>query len=163
MQFCKKILKKSTSILMRDKSFEGPRSFFWDEIIALLWALCLLKRAFATRLSCNNSPFAVILGNSTGVDDDKQSKIEAGLAGVEFAKNLSSEIRRAVGIGVLNLTINGTLFVPDEQSLNFSEPVIFCAKGQSFRDGVCGNLFTIIIHIHVKQWKLRSFDTDFCL
>ncbi|CAH3141747.1 unnamed protein product [Porites lobata] len=79
----------------------------------------------------------VILGNSTGVDDEKQSKIEAGLAGVEIAKNLSSEIRKAVEIGVLNLTINGTVFVPDEQSLNFSEPEILCAKGQSFRDGVC--------------------------
>lgn len=150
---------------MTGKSFEGSRSFFWDEIIALLWALCFLQRAFATSLylSCNNSPFAVILGNSTGVDDDKQSKIEAGLAGVEFAKNLSSEISRAVETGVLNLTINGTVFVPDEQSLNFSEPGIFCAKGQSFRDGVCGNLFIIIIHIHVKQWELRSFDIDFCL
>ena len=70
---------------------------------------------------------------------------------MEIAKNLSSKIRKAIEIGVLNLTINGTVFVPDEQSLNFSEPVILCAKGQSFRDGVCGNLFIIIIHIHVKQ------------
>ena len=58
---------------------------------------------------------------------------------MEVAKNLSSEIRKAVEIGVLNLTINGTLFVPDKQSLNFSEPEILCATGQSFRDGVCGN------------------------
>ena len=89
-------------------------------------------------MSCNNSLFAVILGNSTGVDDDKQSKIKAGLAGVETAKNLSSEIRKAVETGVLNLTINGTVFVPDRQSLNFSDPEILCAKGQSLRDGVCG-------------------------
>jgi len=82
---------------------------------------------------------------------------------VEIAKNLSSEIRKAVKIGVLNLTINGTVFVPDEQSLNFTEPVILCAKGQSFRDGVCGNLYIFITHMHVKQWKLRSFDMDFCL
>ena len=102
-------------------------------------------------MSCNNSPFAVILGISTVVDDDKQSKIEAGLAGVETAKNLGSEIRKAVEIGVFNLTINGTVFVPDEQSLNFSDPVILCAKGQSFRDGVCGNLYIFITHIHVKQ------------
>ena len=82
---------------------------------------------------------------------------------MEIAKNLSSEIRDAVKIGVLNLTINGTVFVPDEQSLNFSEPVILCVKGQSFRDGVCGNLFIIIIHIQGKERKLGSFDIDLCL
>ena len=82
---------------------------------------------------------------------------------MEIAKNLSTEIRKAVEIGVFNLTINGTVFVPDEQSLNISKPVIVCAKGQSLRNGVCGNLFIIIIHIHVKQWKLRSFDAHFCL
>ena len=143
---------------------------FWSTLIVLLgWNYCsrvgplFLTTSFCHLLACNNSPFAVILGNSTGVDDNKQSKIEAGLAGVEFAKNLSTEIRKAVEIGVLNLTINGTVFVPDEQSLNISKPVIVCAKGQSFRNGVCGNLFIIIIHIHVKQWKLRSFDVDFCL
>ena len=70
---------------------------------------------------------------------------------MEIAKNVSSEIMKAVKTGVLNLTINGTLFVPDEQSLNFSEPVVLCAKGQSFRDGVCGNLFIIIIHKQGKQ------------
>ena len=70
---------------------------------------------------------------------------------MEIAKNISSEIMKAVKTGVLNLTINGTLFVPDEQSLNFSEPVVLCAKGQSFRDGVCGNLFIIIIHKQGKQ------------
>ena len=101
-------------------------------------------------MSCNNSPFAVILGISTVVDDDKQSKIEAGLAGVEIAKNLSSEIRKAVESGVLNLTINGTVFVPDEQSLNFTEPVVLCAKGQSLRDRVCGNLYIFITNMHVK-------------
>ena len=70
---------------------------------------------------------------------------------MEIAKNISSEIMKAVKTGVLNLTINGTLFVPDEQSLNFSEPVVLCAKGKSFRDGVCGNLFIIIIHKQGKQ------------
>ena len=70
---------------------------------------------------------------------------------MEIAKNVSSEIMKAVKTGVLNLTINGTVFVPDEQSLNFSEPVVLCAKGQSFRDGVCGNLFIIIVHKQGKQ------------
>ena len=139
---------------MTGKSFEGPRSFSWENYCS---------RVSPLFLTTNFSPFAVILGNSTGVDDEKQSKIEAGLAGVEIAKNLSSEIRKAVEIGVLNLTINGTVFVPDEQSLNFSEPEILCAKGQSFREGVCGKWFIILTHIHVKQWKLRSFDMDFCL
>ena len=139
---------------MTCKSFEGPRSFSWENYCS---------RVSPVFLTTNVSPFAVILGNSTGVDDEKQSKIEAGLAGVEIAKNLSSEIRKAVEIGVLNLTINGTVFVPDEQSLNFTEPVVLCAKGQSLRDRVCGNLYIFITNMHVKQWKLRSFDMDFCL
>ena len=126
---------------MTGKSFEGPRSFSWENYCS---------RVSPVFLTTNVSPFAVILGNSTGVDDEKQSKIEAGLAGVEIAKNLSSEIRKAVEIGVLNLTINGTVFVPDEQSLNFTEPVVLCAKGQSLRDRVCGNLYIFITNMHVK-------------
>ena len=126
---------------MTCKSFEGPRSFSWENYCS---------RVSPVFLTTNVSPFAVILGNSTGVDDEKQSKIEAGLAGVEIAKNLSSEIRKAVEIGVLNLTINGTVFVPDEQSLNFTEPVVLCAKGQSLRDRVCGNLYIFITNMHVK-------------
>ena len=126
---------------MTGKSFEGPRSFSWENYCS---------RVSPLFLTTNFSPFAVILGNSTGVDDEKQSKIEAGLAGVEIAKNLSSEIRKAVEIGVLNLTINGTVFVPDEQSLNFTEPVVLCAKGQSLRDRVCGNLYIFITNMHLK-------------
>ena len=126
---------------MTGKSFEGPRSFSWENYCS---------RVSPLFLTTNFSPFAVILGNSTGVDDEKQSKIEAGLAGVEIAKNLSSEIRKGVEIGVLNLTINGTVFVPDEQSLNFTEPVVLCAKGQSLRDRVCGNLYIFITNMHVK-------------
>ena len=126
---------------MTGKSFEGPRSFSWENYCS---------RVSPLFFTTNFSPFAVILGNSTGVDDEKQSKIEAGLAGVEIAKNLSSEIRKGVEIGVLNLTINGTVFVPDEQSLNFTEPVVLCAKGQSLRDRVCGNLYIFITNMHVK-------------
>ena len=62
----------------------------------------------------------------------------AGMAGVEIAKNLSSEIKTAVEKGSFNLTINGTAFVPDKQSLNISKPERSCNTGQAYRDGVCG-------------------------
>ena len=78
------------------------------------------------------------MDNTTGANDDKDSKVLAGLVGVKTAKNLSSEIKKAVENGNFSLKINKTVFIPDAQSLNISEPVRLCNKGQSYRDGICG-------------------------
>lgn len=81
---------------------------------------------------------SVRVDNSTGANDTKDRKVSAGLVGVKIAKNISSEIKKAVENGNLNLHINGTVFLPDAQSLNISEPVSTCSKGQVYRDGICG-------------------------
>ena len=81
---------------------------------------------------------AVLSDNKTGVNDTKQSKIMEGLAGVEIAKNISSEIKKVVENGTFSLTINGTVFIPDSQSLNISEPERSCDTGQAYREGYCG-------------------------
>lgn len=67
-------------------------------------------------------------------------KIKTGLVGVKIAENISSEIRKAVEEGSLSFKINGTLLIPDKQSLNISEPERTCAEGQAYRDGFCGKL-----------------------
>ena len=54
-----------------------------------------------------SSPLAVLLDNTTGVNDTKESKISAGLAGVEIAKNISNAIKKAVQS--LSLIVNGTV------------------------------------------------------
>ena len=77
--------------------------------------------------------------NSTEVNATRERKISAGLEGVEVAKNISSKIAKAVQDGDFTLNINDTVFVPDEQSLNISEPKQSCDAGQTFRDGICGN------------------------
>ena len=81
---------------------------------------------------------SVLIDNSTGANDTKDSKVLAGLVGIKMAKNISSEIRQAVENGNFSLNINGTVFLPDAQSLNISEPVRSCNKGQAYRDGICG-------------------------
>ena len=84
--------------------------------------------------------------NITEVNVTKQRKISAGLAGVEEAKNISRRITEAVQNGSFSFTINGTDFVPDVKSLNFSEPELSCDKGQALSDGVCGNLDIFYAH-----------------
>ncbi|XP_068689881.1 uncharacterized protein [Montipora foliosa] len=79
----------------------------------------------------------VLIENSTGANDTKGSKVLAGLVGIKIAKNISSEIKKAVENGNFSLNINGTVLFPDAQSLNFSEPVRLCNKGQAYRDGIC--------------------------
>ena len=64
----------------------------------------------------------------------------AGLAGIKIAKNISSEIKKAVENGSLSLNVRGTVFAPDMESLNISEPERTCDTGQAYKDGVCGNL-----------------------
>ena len=81
-----------------------------------------------------------VIVNNTDANDTKQAKILAGMAAVEVAENISSAIREAVDSGRFNLSVDGTLFVPDKQSLEISEPKLTCAKGQSYRDGYCGKL-----------------------
>ena len=80
---------------------------------------------------------SVLIDNSTGANDDKDSKVLAGLMGVKMAKNISRAIKKAVENGNFSLNINSTVFLPDAQSLNISDPVRSCNKGQAFRDGIC--------------------------
>ena len=80
---------------------------------------------------------SVLIDNSTGANDDKDSKVQAGLMGVKMAKNISRAIKKAVENGNFSLNINSTVFLPDAQSLNISDPVRSCNKGQAFRDGIC--------------------------
>lgn len=80
------------------------------------------------------------LDNSTGVNDTIKSKVMAGLAGVGLAKTLGNEIKKAVENGSLSVNVRGTVFVPDKQSINISEPERLCDTGQVYRDGVCGEI-----------------------
>ena len=80
----------------------------------------------------------VLIDNSTGAGDTKVSKVIAGLVGIKIARNVSIEIRKAVENGSFSFNINGTVFLPDAKSLNISEPVRSCNKGQAYRDGICG-------------------------
>ena len=79
----------------------------------------------------------MLLDNTTWVNDTKESKISAGIAGLEIAKNISNAIKKAVQNGSLSLIVNGTVFVLDKQSLNISEPERSCDTGQAYRNGVC--------------------------
>ncbi|XP_067016111.1 uncharacterized protein [Acropora muricata] len=79
----------------------------------------------------------VIIDKRTGANDTKDSKVLAGLVGIKIAKNISREIRKGVENGNFTLNINGTSFLPDAQSLNISEPIRSCNKGQAYRDGIC--------------------------
>ena len=64
----------------------------------------------------------------------------AGLAGVGLAKTLGNEIKKAVENGSLSVNVRGTVFVPDKQSVNISEPERLCDTGQVYQDGVCGEI-----------------------
>ena len=76
-------------------------------------------------------------------DDSKESEMMVGEEGVLIVNNISSLIKSAVENGSLSLTSNGTVFIPDKQSLNFSVPKPSCAKGQALRENYCCKLFEI--------------------
>ena len=97
----------------------------------------------------NDSILAVRLDNSTGVNDTMKSKVMAGLAGVGLAKTLGNEIKKAVENGSLSVNVRGTVFVPDKQSVNISEPERLCDTGQMYQDGVCGEI-TIV---QFERWQ----------
>ena len=80
----------------------------------------------------------VLIDNRTGAGDTKVSKVIAGLVGIKIGRNVSIEIRKAVENGSFSFNINGTVFLPEAKSLNISEPVRYCNKGQAYRDGICG-------------------------
>lgn len=67
-------------------------------------------------------------------DGTKESEIMVGKEGILIAKNISRQTEIAVFNGNLSFTSNGTLFIPDKQSLNISQPKPSCAKGQTLRD-----------------------------
>ena len=81
---------------------------------------------------------SVLIDNTTGANETEESKVSAGLGGIEISKNISSKTKKAVENGNFTLNINGIVFLPDVQSLNISEPVRLCNKGQAYRDGICG-------------------------
>ena len=91
--------------------------------------------------------FLVHIDNNTGINETNKIKIKAGLVGVKIAENISSEIRKAVEEGSVSFKINGTLLIPDKQSLNISEPERTCAAGQAYRDGFCGKSLKYKRHI----------------
>lgn len=92
------------------------------------------------------SVLAVIL-DGIKTEDTKESEILAGEEGIQVAKNISREIKRAVDNGNLTLTVNGTVFVPDKESLSISEPKPLCTKGQTLREKYCCK-FLKIIHLY---------------
>ncbi|XP_068737640.1 uncharacterized protein [Montipora capricornis] len=98
---------------------------------------------FHTRIRRSAGPLTtitfdiVVRLHGTGVNDTRDAKILAGVEGIEIAKNISSNLRKAVDNGSLILTVDGTVFLPDKNSLNISEPERSCASGQSYRDGFC--------------------------
>jgi len=79
----------------------------------------------------------VVLLNDTSEDGTIQDNILAGLRGIEVAEDISSAVRKAVDNGSFSLSVDGTLFVPDEHSLNITQPKRTCAKGQAYNDGYC--------------------------
>ena len=83
---------------------------------------------------------AVHIDDNIVVNDTNENKIKAGLVGVNIAKKIGSEIRKAVVEGSLSFKVNGNVLVPDKKSLNISEPERTCATGQAYREGFCGKL-----------------------
>lgn len=84
-----------------------------------------------------NFDMVVHIDDNIGVNDTNENKIKAGLVGVNIAKKIGSEIRKAVGEGSLSFKVNGNVLLPDKKSLNISEPERTCATGQAYREGFC--------------------------
>lgn len=76
-------------------------------------------------------------------NDTKESQIMIGEEGIKIAKDISSQIKNAVDNGNLSLTINGTVFIADKQSLNISDPKRFCTRGQTLKGEYCCKFFNI--------------------
>ena len=76
-------------------------------------------------------------------NDTKESQIMIGEEGIKIAKDISSQIKNAVDNGNLSLTINGTVFIADKQSLNISDPKRFCTTGQTLKGEYCCKFFNI--------------------
>lgn len=80
-------------------------------------------------------------------EDTKESKIKVGEEGLKIAKKIGEEMKRAVDNGSLTLTINGTVLLPDKQSLEIMEPKPLCSKGQTLKRTYCCK-FLEIMHLH---------------
>ncbi|PFX23105.1 Fibropellin-1 [Stylophora pistillata] len=70
-------------------------------------------------------------------NESKEGRVWIGDEGIKVAKNITSSLQSSVSNGSLSLTINGTIFIPDKQSLNISEPKRYCSSGQVYKDGYC--------------------------
>ncbi|XP_022794659.1 sushi, von Willebrand factor type A, EGF and pentraxin domain-containing protein 1-like [Stylophora pistillata] len=75
-------------------------------------------------------------------NESKEGRVWIGDEGIKVAKNITSSLQSSVSNGSLSLTINGTIFIPDKQSLNISEPKRYCSSGQVYKDGYCLNCTT---------------------
>ena len=75
--------------------------------------------------------------DGTKANDTKEGEILIGQEGTKIAQNIRRRITTAVDNGNLSLTINGTKFVADGNSINISEPRQFCTKGQTLKEGYC--------------------------
>ena len=71
------------------------------------------------------------------LNDTKEGQVMIGVEGKTIAKNISSRIEAAIVKGNFSLNVNGTLFITDRESMNISEPILHCKKGQTYRDGYC--------------------------
>lgn len=80
-------------------------------------------------------------------EETKESKIKVGEEGLKIAKKIGEEMKRAVDNGSLTLTINGTVLLPDKQSLEIMEPKPLCSKGQTLKGTYCCK-FLEIMHLH---------------
>ncbi|KAJ7360021.1 hypothetical protein OS493_019109 [Desmophyllum pertusum] len=95
------------------------------------------RRSLVPRTTIN----LVIVVSLDGIEanDTKESQIMIGEEGIKIAKDISSQIKNAVDNGNLSLTINGTVFIADKQSLNISDPKRFCTRGQTLKGEYCLN------------------------
>ena len=70
-------------------------------------------------------------------EDTKESEIRVGEEGIQIAKKIGDEMKRAAENGSLSLTINDTVIFPDEHSLEIMEPKSLCSTGQSLKGTYC--------------------------
>ncbi|XP_067018332.1 uncharacterized protein [Acropora muricata] len=98
-----------------------------------------------------------IVVNLEGIEanDTKESQIMIGVEGTRIAKNISSQIEAAIEKGNFSLNISGTVFVTNRESMNISEPIPYCKKGQTYRDGYCLNC-TLGTYLNIATGKCKD-------
>ena len=82
-------------------------------------------------LSCS---FRLFQSASTKSKQRTPKKVRLG---IQIAKKIGDEMKRAAENGSLSLTINDTVIFPDEHSLEIMEPKSLCSTGQSLKGTYC--------------------------